>query len=182
MAGDERTELMAPGAVSSPEGPRWHDGALWFSDQWGANVWRFHDGELEPAADVARPSGLGFLPNGDLVVASMGDPVVTRQGTDGQETLADLSPMGVHLNDLTIDDQGRCYVNAYGRDAQTNGALVLFGYTLVLFYHMGNGIRHLAWDFGYGFEVEAARRSGVAVLAFAGAMTLLVWLIGALAN
>jgi succinate dehydrogenase / fumarate reductase cytochrome b subunit len=60
------------------------------------------------------------------------------------------------------------------------GALVLFGYTLVLFYHMGNGIRHLVWDFGYGFDVEEARRSGVAVLAFAGAMTLLVWLVGAL--
>ena len=62
------------------------------------------------------------------------------------------------------------------------GALVLFGYTLVLFYHMGNGIRHLVWDFGYGFDVEVARRSGVAVLVFAGAMTLLVWLVGAVAN
>ena len=60
------------------------------------------------------------------------------------------------------------------------GALVLFIYTLVLFYHMGNGIRHLVWDFGYGFDVEVARLSGVAVLVFAGAMTLLVWLVIAL--
>ena len=62
------------------------------------------------------------------------------------------------------------------------GALVLFGYTLVVFYHMGNGIRHLVWDFGYGFDVEVARRSGVAVLVFAGVMTFLVWLVGALTN
>jgi succinate dehydrogenase / fumarate reductase cytochrome b subunit len=57
------------------------------------------------------------------------------------------------------------------------GALVLFGYTFVLFYHFGNGIRHLAWDFGYGFELEIARMSGYAVLAFAGVMTLFVWII-----
>jgi succinate dehydrogenase / fumarate reductase cytochrome b subunit len=57
------------------------------------------------------------------------------------------------------------------------GVLVLFGYTFVLFYHLGNGIRHLAWDFGYGFDPEVARVSGAAVLVFAGAMTVLIWLI-----
>ena len=46
---------------------------------------------------------------------------------------------------------------------------MLFLYTLTLFYHMGNGIRHLVWDFGYGFDLEVARASGAAVLAFAGA-------------
>ncbi len=57
------------------------------------------------------------------------------------------------------------------------GALVLFVYTFVLFYHLANGVRHLAWDFGYGFELETARATGHAVLAFAGAMTVLTWLI-----
>jgi succinate dehydrogenase / fumarate reductase cytochrome b subunit len=57
------------------------------------------------------------------------------------------------------------------------GVLVLFLYTLALFYHMGNGVRHLVWDFGYGFDVDVARRSGVAVLVFTGAMTVLVWLV-----
>lgn len=57
------------------------------------------------------------------------------------------------------------------------GALVLFGYTFVLFYHMGNGVRHLVWDLGYGFDVEVARQSGAAVLAFAGAMTIIVWIV-----
>jgi succinate dehydrogenase / fumarate reductase, cytochrome b subunit len=57
------------------------------------------------------------------------------------------------------------------------GALVLFGYTVVLFYHLGNGVRHLFWDAGYGFEPEVARRSGIAVLIFAGVMTIVVWII-----
>ena len=57
------------------------------------------------------------------------------------------------------------------------GALILFLYTLTLFYHMGNGIRHLVWDFGYGFDPQVARASGAAVLVFAGAMTVLIWLV-----
>ena len=57
------------------------------------------------------------------------------------------------------------------------GVLVLFGYSFVLFYHLANGIRHLVFDAGYGFELEVARQSGVAVLVFAGAMTVLTWLI-----
>ena len=62
------------------------------------------------------------------------------------------------------------------------GALVLFGYTFVLFYHLGNGIRHLVWDAGYGFDVQVAFHSGLAVLAFAGAMTILVWLVIAISG
>ena len=62
------------------------------------------------------------------------------------------------------------------------GVLVLFVYTFVLFYHLANGVRHLAWDMGYGFELQAAINSGIAVLAFAGAMTVLVWLALALAG
>jgi succinate dehydrogenase / fumarate reductase, cytochrome b subunit len=57
------------------------------------------------------------------------------------------------------------------------GVLVLLLYTLALFYHMGNGVRHLVWDFGYGFDVDVARRSGIAVLVFTVAMSVLVWLV-----
>ncbi|MCX8100830.1 MAG: succinate dehydrogenase, cytochrome b556 subunit [Geminicoccaceae bacterium] len=56
------------------------------------------------------------------------------------------------------------------------GGFVLFAYTFVMFYHLGNGIRHLAWDLGYGFEKDETYRSGVAVLAFAAVATLLVWI------
>jgi len=57
------------------------------------------------------------------------------------------------------------------------GWLFLFGMTLALTYHLANGIRHLVWDLGYGFEPEVAKNSGIAVLAFAGAATLLIWLV-----
>lgn len=57
------------------------------------------------------------------------------------------------------------------------GALVLFGLTFVLFFHLGNGVRHLVWDAGYGFDVEVAKRSGIAVLVFAAAMTVLTWIV-----
>jgi succinate dehydrogenase / fumarate reductase cytochrome b subunit len=57
------------------------------------------------------------------------------------------------------------------------GGLILFGYTFVLLYHLANGIRHLAWDAGWGFEKEQARQSGMLVLAAAGGLTLLVWML-----
>jgi succinate dehydrogenase / fumarate reductase, cytochrome b subunit len=62
------------------------------------------------------------------------------------------------------------------------GALVLFLWTLALFYHLGNGVRHLIWDAGYGFAIETARTSAIAVLVFAGAMTVLTWLVITLAG
>ena len=62
------------------------------------------------------------------------------------------------------------------------GVLVLFVYTFVLFYHMANGVRHLVWDAGYALELPAAINSGIAVLAFAGATTVLVWLVIAIAG
>lgn len=57
------------------------------------------------------------------------------------------------------------------------GGLVLFGYTLAIFYHMANGVRHLVWDLGIGLEKETAERSGQFVLAAAGLATLLLWLV-----
>jgi succinate dehydrogenase / fumarate reductase cytochrome b subunit len=57
------------------------------------------------------------------------------------------------------------------------GVLVLFLYTFALFYHLGNGVRHLVWDFGYGFELRTAFNSGIGVLIFAGVMTVLTWLV-----
>ena len=57
------------------------------------------------------------------------------------------------------------------------GGLILFGYTFVLLYHLANGIRHLAWDAGWGFEKEQARQSGMLVLGAAGGLTLLVWML-----
>lgn len=55
------------------------------------------------------------------------------------------------------------------------GKLVLFGMTASLFYHLGNGVRHLIWDFGYGLTKEEATSSSFAVFGFAIVATLAVW-------
>ncbi len=51
--------------------------------------------------------------------------------------------------------------------------LVLIGWTFAMFYHLSNGIRHLFWDIGKGFEMESLKRSGYAVLASAFVLTAL---------
>lgn len=53
------------------------------------------------------------------------------------------------------------------------GQILLWGLTFALFYHLGNGVRHLAWDFGWGFELSQLRASGIAVLVFAVVLTLI---------
>lgn len=60
------------------------------------------------------------------------------------------------------------------------GQLILWGFTFAVFYHLGNGVRHLAWDFGWGFELGQLRASGLAMVAFAVAATV-VTLIAAYA-
>lgn len=55
------------------------------------------------------------------------------------------------------------------------GQLLLFGWTVALFYHAFNGIRHMAWDVGLGFEIKTAKISGLVVLAATAAMTAIVW-------
>lgn len=60
------------------------------------------------------------------------------------------------------------------------GQLILWGFTFAVFYHLGNGVRHLAWDFGWGFELTELRTSGMAMVAFAVGATL-VTLIAAYA-
>ena len=58
------------------------------------------------------------------------------------------------------------------------GYLFLFGWSVALFYHLCNGIRHLFWDAGLGFELPDAYRSGYAVLIGTAALTLVAWIAG----
>lgn len=53
----------------------------------------------------------------------------------------------------------------------------LFLWTAAFYYHFCNGIRHLFWDMGKGFDLENLRKSGIAVLAAAGVLTILTWII-----
>ena len=57
------------------------------------------------------------------------------------------------------------------------GQLVLWGMVFSLFYHLGNGVRHLAWDVGWGFELDKMRTSGWLTIIFAVAMTVLTLVI-----
>jgi len=58
------------------------------------------------------------------------------------------------------------------------GRLMLFGWTWALFYHLGNGIRHLAWDLGLGFELPRTYATGWLVVVASVALTLLAWIAG----
>ena len=58
------------------------------------------------------------------------------------------------------------------------GLFLLFCWTGALWYHFCNGIRHLAWDFGYGYELPQVHASGWAVVAAAAILTVLTWIIG----
>ena len=82
---------------------------------------------------------------------------------------------------LALASGPEAFATVHGVMVSWFGRLILFLYTLTLFYHMANGIRHLAWDFGYGFDPGVARATGAAVLAIAGGLTVLVWLAAALA-
>jgi succinate dehydrogenase / fumarate reductase cytochrome b subunit len=57
------------------------------------------------------------------------------------------------------------------------GQLALLGYMWAICYHMLNGIRHLAWDLGFGFDMNVANKSGLAVLGGSGALTVFFWVI-----
>ena len=70
-----RTTTVVLDGLAFPEGPRWHDGRLWFSDQHDKRVVAMSaDGTAETIVEVPQqPSGLGWLPDGRLLVVSMLD-------------------------------------------------------------------------------------------------------------
>ena len=101
------------------EGAKWRDDRLWVSDVFDHKVYRLGlNGEREKIADVPnRPSGLGFMPDGTLIVASSKDFRLYRIAEGKIEEYADLTPhVGGHVNDFTIDHAGRIYVGNFGYD------------------------------------------------------------------
>lgn len=57
------------------------------------------------------------------------------------------------------------------------GRLALLGWTFSIFYHLSNGIRHLFWDIGKGFEMGTLRKSGMLVVASATILTIATWVV-----
>ncbi len=100
------------------EAPRWHDGRLWLSDMLGGRVLVVTaDGTLEPIADVPEgASGLGWLPDGRLLVISMTDAKLLAFQDGNRSVIADLSLSGGTPNDMVVDSQGRAYVGNAGCD------------------------------------------------------------------
>jgi len=96
------------------EGPRWHDGLLWFSDM-HADVVRTlaGDGTLGVGASAHHPSGIGWTPDGDLLVTTLHDAVLSRVTADGPQVHCDLSEFGLSLNDMVATPDGRVYVDIY---------------------------------------------------------------------
>ena len=58
------------------------------------------------------------------------------------------------------------------------GKLILLGLTFSIYFHLANGIRHLGWDFGKGFDLPKVQATGIAVILFAVVLTLLTWFAG----
>lgn len=70
------------------------------------------------------------------------------------------------------------FAAAQGFWASWVGLLLLFGWTFSLFFHLANGIRHLVWDAGYGFDLKHTYASGWAVVATSSGLTLIAWIVG----
>lgn len=71
------------------------------------------------------------------------------------------------------------YAHAQGVLGSILGQLFLFLWTWALFYHLGNGIRHLAWDAGYGLEIPSVYKSGKVVVIASVVLTFVTWIITA---
>jgi sugar lactone lactonase YvrE len=107
------------------EGPRWRDGRLWLSDMHAHTVLTVDlDGKREDVLHVeGKPSGLGWLPDGRLLVVSMTDRKLLRREPDGTlVTHAELASLtGGDCNDMVVDASGRAYVGNFGFDFEHGG-------------------------------------------------------------
>ena len=111
-------EILLDG-LAFPECPRWHEGALYFSDMHAGVVWRVSaDGRSTKVLELPTfPGGLGWLADGTLQAVSMRDRRLLRLTPQGLITLADLSPFAAHpINDMVIDRHDRAYIGQFGFD------------------------------------------------------------------
>ena len=128
--------LLASG-LHFGEAPRWHDGELWFSDFFDYAVKTVDlAGQVKVRLSTAdRPSGLGWLPDGRMLIVSMTTRQLLRLEDHRLVQHADLSQLATfHCNDMVVDAVGRAYVGNFGFDldtAEITGTLdqVLAGHT-----------------------------------------------------
>ena len=109
-----------------PEAPRWHEDKLWFSDMLGLHVMTVDlDGNSEKIVKVKNlPSGLGWLPDGRMLVVSMIDRRLLRLDPVGLVEIASLKKIAsFHCNDMVVDKQGRAYIGNFGFDLAAHASL-----------------------------------------------------------
>jgi len=115
----DRTLTVLLDHLVFPECPRWHDGRLWFSDMHDRKVWATtEDGHAEIVLETPdMPAGLGWLPDGRLLLVSMSERSLLRLDPGGLVTVADLSALApFHCNDMVVDHTGRAYIGNFGFD------------------------------------------------------------------
>jgi sugar lactone lactonase YvrE len=108
--------LLADGLYFG-EGPRWHGDRLWFSDFYEHAVKSIDvDGAVRTELEIDdQPSGLGWLPDGRMLVVAMHGRQLLRVDPDGVKLHADLSGVAAcHTNDMVVDALGRAYVGNFG--------------------------------------------------------------------
>lgn len=106
------------------EGPRWFEGMLWFSDMLGEALHTVRlDGSLTTLPLLGHaPAGLGFSPDGSLLIASTEARLVLRYDGETVTTLADLNHhVPANLGDMVVDEAGRAYI---GSQAFEGGVIV----------------------------------------------------------
>jgi sugar lactone lactonase YvrE len=106
--------------LAFPEGPRWHEGRLWFSDMHDHRVMTFDPGTGATAVVLelsGQPSGLGWRPDGTMLVVSMVDRRLLAVRDGAAVEVADLSDVAhFHCNDMVVDARGNAYVGNFGFD------------------------------------------------------------------
>ena len=105
------------GGLYFGEGPRWHENKLWFSDFYSHKVMTLDENNsLETVCEVpSQPSGLGWLPNGDLLIVSMLDRKILKFSEGSISVHADLSKHVAHkCNDMVVGRDGTAYVGNFG--------------------------------------------------------------------
>lgn len=109
--------------LSFGEAPRWHDGRLWYSDFYRHGIYSTDEEGLSERLEhevPGQPSGLGWLPDGDLLYVSMVDQHVMRVHEGRVARFADVAPYcGFWANDIVVGPTGVSYLGSFGFDLDT---------------------------------------------------------------
>jgi sugar lactone lactonase YvrE len=102
-----------------PECLRWYEGRLYFSDMYGDSVHAYDpdSGELSKVAEVFHPAGIGWLPDGQMLVVASEDRRILAVSESENRPYADLAGIAPGwVNDMLVDSSGRVYAGNFGYD------------------------------------------------------------------